>query len=149
MLHSNVVIRNTVFLWFFLQIAKCTVIPGTVSPPTFKRLLTPKKLFSPDLTGSARAWLFSAKANRSEFPKKHALWEDMGFTPTGWVIWEPKEDMTVREDTWQIPELQLREVFHKTDQFIKSRQILPACGVSWGSWWGSFVMKPESEHPAW
>lgn len=69
------------------------------------------------------------KINRYEFPKKHGLWEDMGFTPSGWVIWESKEDMTVREDTWQVPELQLREVFHKTDQFIKRSQTLPARSV--------------------
>lgn len=134
LLHSNEVIRNTVVFWSFLQIAEHTAIPGTVSPPTFKRLLTFKKLFSPDLTESARAWLLVPKTNRSKFPRKHALWEDMGFTPAGWVIWEPKEDMTVREDTWQVPELQLREAFHKTGQFIKSSQVLPAHSVSWGSY---------------
>lgn len=95
------------------------------------------KGYSPPRNYSALIWqkvqehdLLVPKPNRSKFPMKHALWEYMGFTPAGWEIWEPKEDMTVREDTWQVPELQLREVFHKTGQFIKSSQILPAYRVS-------------------
>lgn len=111
------------------------------------------KGYSPSRDYSSLTWrrmqehYLSAKANRYKFPKKHALWEDMGFTPAAWVIWEPKKDMTVREDTWWVPELQFREVFHTTKQFIKSGQILlVVCSMSWVSWWDSFVMKPEPQH---
>lgn len=72
------------------------------------------------------------KAHRSEFPEKHALWEDMGPFPASWEIWELEGDMNVREDTWWAPELLFRELFHKTDQFIKTGHVQPAaCSTLW------------------
>lgn len=66
------------------------------------------------------------RAHRSAFPKRHALWEDVGLFPAAWEIWELDKDMNVREDTWWVPELHFRELFHKTGRFITSGHIQPA-----------------------